>query len=80
MQTTKSLKDKKKIISYFHTTKLQKFYFLACILALLPSLLKLWELGQYYKNTPKIFCFLLVSWIMNLYIKNIPDIKKVDWC
>jgi len=76
MQTTKSLKDKKKIISYFHTTKLQKIYFLACILALLPSLLKLWELGQYFKNTPKIFCFLLVSGIKNLYVKRIPDTKR----
>jgi hypothetical protein len=41
MHTTKSLKDKKKIISYFHTTKIQKIYVLACILALITSLLKL---------------------------------------
>jgi len=42
MHTAKSLKDKKKkqnIISYFHTTKIQK-YVLACILALITSLLK----------------------------------------
>jgi hypothetical protein len=29
------------------------------------------------KNTQKIFCFLLVSEIMNLYVKHIPDIKEV---
>jgi hypothetical protein len=79
MHTTKSLKDKKKIISYFHTTKIQKIYVLACILALITSLLKLWELDQYFKNIPKIFCFVLVSVITNLYVKCIPDIKKVDF-
>ena len=49
----------------------------ACILTLITSLLKPWKLGQYFKNTQKIFCFLLVSGNMNLYIKRIPDIKKV---
>jgi hypothetical protein len=78
MHTTKSLKDKKKnhIIFYTENTKIQK-YVLACILALITSLLELWELGQYFQNFKKIFCFLLISGIMNLYVKRIPDIKKV---
>jgi hypothetical protein len=29
------------------------------------------------KNTQKIFCFLLVSEIKNLYVKHISDIKEV---
>jgi hypothetical protein len=41
------------------------------------SLLKSRELGQYLKNSTKIFYFVLVSGIMNLYVKCIPDIKKV---
>jgi len=47
------------------------------MLALITRLLKLWELGQYFKNSSKIFCFLLVSGIRNLYVKHIPDTKKV---
>jgi len=59
MHTAKSLKDKKKkqnIISYFHTTKIQK-YVLACILALITSLLKSWELNQYFKKYQKKYLF-----------------------
>jgi len=53
-------------------------YVLACILALITSLLEPWEVGQYFKKNPKkIFCFLLISRIMNLYVKRTPDIKKV---
>jgi hypothetical protein len=43
LHMAKSLKDKKKkkiITSYFHTSKIQKIYVLACILALITSLLK----------------------------------------
>jgi hypothetical protein len=69
---------KKKIILYFHTTKkTSNIYILACILALITSLLKSRELGQYFKKIKKIFCFVLMSWIMNLYVKRIADIKKV---
>jgi hypothetical protein len=73
MHTAKSLKDKKKNhhIVYIY------IYVLACILALITNLLKSWELGKYFKNTQKIFCFFSFSiWIMNLYVKHIPDIKK----
>jgi len=81
MHTAKSLKSKK-IILYFHTTKktfLKKIYVLACIWALITSLLKSQELGQYFKkNTKKnIFFSLLISGITNLYVKRTPDIKKV---
>jgi len=47
MHTAKSLKEK--ITSYFRTTKkLQKKIILTCILALITSLLKSQELGQYF--------------------------------
>ena len=42
-----------------------------CILNLITSFLK----SQYFKNTKKLFCFRLVSGIMNLYVKHIFDIK-----
>jgi hypothetical protein len=45
--------------------------------ALIIGLLKSRELGPYFKNTKKILCFLLVSRIMDLYVRRIPDIKKV---
>jgi hypothetical protein len=31
----------------------------------------------FQKNTQKICCFVLVSMIMNLYVKRTPDIKKM---
>ena len=65
----------KKIISYFHTTKIKKFV-LACILALITSLLKSRELGQHFKNSKKnLFCVLLISRVLILYVGRIPDIK-----
>jgi len=78
MHTAKSLKAKK-LIFYFHTTKkTSKKNVLACILALITSLLKSREyFGQYFKNPKKLFCFLLISRITNLYIKRTPNIKKV---
>ena len=64
MHTAKSLKDKKKLS---HRIFIQpKKNVLTCILALITNLLKPRELGQYFKNI----------WIMNLYVKHIPDIKK----
>jgi len=68
---------KKKSHHIFIQQKFKK-YVLACILALITNLLKWQELGQYFKkNTQKNICFLLISGIMNLYIKPTPDIKKV---
>ena len=67
MHTAKYLKDKKnhrivfsynkKIILIFFIHKTQKIqkYVLACTLALITSLLEPWELGQYFKNSKKIF-------------------------
>ena len=75
MHMAKSLKEKSHHI--FIRQKFKK-YVLACILALITSLLKSRELGQYFKKkNQKIFCFLLISGIMNLYVKHTPDIKKV---
>jgi len=55
MHTSKSLQDKKKIITFFLIKKKYKNikYILACILALITSLLEPWELGQYLKKTQK---------------------------
>jgi hypothetical protein len=58
MHTTKSLKEK--ITSYFHTTKkTSKKNVLACILALITSLLKSRELDQYFKKIKNKYFFLL---------------------
>ena len=60
MHTAKSLKAKK-IISYFYTTKktLKKYIILACILALITSLLKSRELWPIFQKIKKniLFCF-----------------------
>jgi len=80
MHTANSLKSKK-IILYFQTTKKTSkkyIYVLACIWALIISLLKSRELSQYFKkHKKKKFCFLLIFGIKNLYVKHTPDIKKV---
>jgi hypothetical protein len=79
MHTAKSLKEK--ITSYFHTTKKtskkNNNNILACILALITSLLKSRELGEYFKNSKKNYFVFLISGIMNLYVKHTPDIKNV---
>jgi len=80
MHTAKSLRAKRLILYFlFITKKLQKIYIyiVACILALITSLLKSWELGQYFKKIKKNILFCFMSGIMNLYVKCIPDIKKV---
>jgi len=51
MHTVKSLE---KFISYFHTIKKIFKNILACILALITSLLKSQELDQYFKNKKNI--------------------------
>jgi hypothetical protein len=68
IHTAKYLKEKK-IISYFHTTKIQK-YVLACILALITSLLKSQELGQYFINSKKIILFSFSIWGYDLIRKT----------
>jgi hypothetical protein len=44
-------------------------------LGLITSLLKSRELGQYFKNSKKLFCFLIISGVTTLYVRHIPDIK-----
>jgi hypothetical protein len=77
LHTAKSLKAKNSYSIFIQQRKLQKKKALACILALITSLLKSRELGQYFKKIQKIFCFVLMSEITNLYVKRIPDIQKV---
>jgi hypothetical protein len=76
MHTTKSLKAKNHIVFSYNKENFKK-YVLACILALITSLLKSREFDQYFKHSKKIFCFVLVSGITNLHVKRIPNIKKV---
>jgi hypothetical protein len=77
-QAYNQVSQRKNHIIYFHTIKkTSKKYVLACILILITSLLKSQEFGQYFKNSKKLSCFVLVSRIMHLYVKHIPDIKKV---
>jgi len=38
---------------------------------------RIWPIFQ--KNPKKLFCFLLISGITNLYVKRTPDIKKIDF-
>ena len=73
MHTAKSLKKKNHIGFSYNKNNYRKC--LACILALITSLLKPWELSQYFKNTQKLFLFFLVTEIMNLYVKRIRDVK-----
>jgi hypothetical protein len=69
---------KKNHIVFSYNKENFKQYILACILALVTSLLKSRELGQYFKKKfKKKYFFVLMFRITNLYIKCIPDIKKV---
>jgi len=76
MHTAKSLKEKNYIIFSYNKENFKKNV-LACILALITSLLKSRELGQYFKNSKKNYFVFLISGIINLYVKHTPDIKKV---
>jgi len=76
MHTAKSLKEKNYIIFSYNKENFKKNV-LACILALIISLLKSRELDQYFKNSKKNYFVFLISGIMNLYVKRTPDIKKV---
>jgi hypothetical protein len=76
MHTVKFLKAKNHIVFSYNKENFKK-YVLGCILTLITSLLKSREFGQYFKNFKKIFCFVLVSGITNLYLKCIFDIKNV---
>jgi hypothetical protein len=76
MHTAKSLKEKNHIIFSYNKENFKKNV-LACILALITSLLKSRELGQYFKKFKKKFCFLSISGITNLHVKRIPDIKTI---
>jgi len=65
-----SLKKIKKIISHLDKKKV-----LACILALITSLLKSRELANISKILKKLFCFILIYGVTTLYERCIPDVK-----
>jgi len=73
MYTAKFLS--KKFILCFQTIKFQKKKVLACIVALITSLLKSRELANISKIPNNLFCFLLISGVTTLYVSYIPDIK-----
>ena len=66
-------KLKNHIVFFIH----QKNNVIACILALITSLLKSREHWPKYKKKKNLFCVVLVLRITNLYVKHIADIKKV---
>jgi len=68
MHTTKSLKDLK-IISYFHKKTIKKICISMHFFALIISLLKLWELGLYFKNIKKFILFSFSIWDYELIHK-----------
>jgi len=71
MHTTKSLKNKKSYCIFIQQRKFKK-YVIACILALITSLLKLRELGQYFKNFKKNILFSFSIWGYDLIRKTYP--------
>jgi hypothetical protein len=76
MHTTKSLKAKKSYCIFIQQRKLQTIYF-SMHFGFNNQFIKVtrtWLILQ--KIQKKIFCFVLISEIMNLYVKCIPDIKK----
>jgi hypothetical protein len=76
MHTVKSLKNKKNLCYIFIQQKKFQKYVLTYILALITSLLKSRELGQYFKNyKKKLFCFLSISRVTTLYVRRTQDIK-----
>jgi hypothetical protein len=83
MHTAKSLKAKKLVLYFFiQQRKIQKKYIiLTCILALITSLLKSWELWPIFQKNQNIYIYIyiyiLMSGITNLYVKRNPIIKKV---
>jgi len=75
MHTVKSLKTKKIIFLYNKENK-KNICYLACILALITSLLKSWELGQYFKKIKKIFLFCFNIWDYEFIRKTYSWYKK----
>ena len=59
MHRAKYLKAKNHIVFSYNKENFKK-YVLACILTLITNLLKSREFDQHFKNSKKIFCFVLV--------------------
>ena len=74
VHTAKCFKDKKIILCFSYTRK--KCF--SIHFGFNNQFIKVTRtLANISKNQKKIFCFVLMSGIMNLYVKYIPDIKKV---
>jgi len=81
MHTAKSLKAKKKKKSYcisIHQRKLQKIYILyfSMHFGFNNQFIKVMRTWPIFQKKKKI-CFVLIPGIMNLYVKCIPNIKKI---
>jgi len=78
MHTVKSLKAKKSYCIFIQQIKHQKQLCFNMHFGFNNQFIKVtrtWLIFQ--KNSKNLFCFLLISGITNLYVKRIPDIKKV---
>jgi uncharacterized membrane protein YfhO len=71
--------SKKNRIVFPYKEYFKKKNVLTCIFVLITSLLKSWELGQYFKNSKIIilFCFVLILRISLLYVRRTLDIKRI---
>jgi hypothetical protein len=76
MHTAKFLKEKK-IISNFHTTKIQKIY-INMYFGFNNQFIKITRTKPIFqKNSKNSFCFILILRITRLYVRYSFDIKKI---
>jgi hypothetical protein len=77
MHTAKSLKAKNHIVFFIQQTKLKKKYYFSMHFGFNNQFIKVMRTWPIFQKNQKIFCFVLMSGITNLYVKRILDIKKV---
>jgi hypothetical protein len=83
MHTAKSLNNKK-IILYFHTTKKISKKCISMHFGFNNQFIKVMRTRPIFQKILKnLFCFLLISRVMILYVRRVPDIKfsllALDW-
>jgi hypothetical protein len=76
MHTAQSLKTKKKSCIFIQQRKLQKKN-ISMHFGFNNQFIKVTRTRPIFQKKSKIFCFVLMSGITNLYVKRILDIKKV---
>jgi len=76
MHTAKSLKAKNHIVFFIQQKKTKKNYF-SMHFGFNNQFIKVMKTWPIFQKNQKIFCFVLMSGITNLYVKCISDIKKV---